>query len=646
MQVEQLTSLYPKDTGIELTNPLQAANYQNYLGRELNYLWFDSEYGINPDKVAALSGCLLPGGLLILSFEQVDKDNDLNNFMPWQNEDKPYISLFNQRLFNLASKNNRVITYYQGAKNKAYKVENLDKIWSRPNKLTPEQVNIVNSIGQQSKGHFLITADRGRGKSVCLAQLALELEKIHPSKAIYVTAPSKKNLDSFFEWHNQHTIVSSQLNYIAPDALANSAKQIDFLLIDEAAAIPEQLRQQIVTKARHVTYATTLHGYEGSGQTFNLKFKQFLTRHDCGLMEYKLTTPIRWSENDPLEGWLNRTYLLSTDNSSYDLSKNIKIDWVSPMQLMNDESELEQIFGLLSQAHYRTTPSDLRYILDSPSLLIACIKNDRNQVVASALISQEGKLEPDLTAQILKGERRPKGHLLPQSVIVSSGLTQFANMLGWRIVRIAVQPNIQTLGLGSKLLQWLTKEATKNSEIEYIATSFSSTDNLLTFWKKQNFDLIRTGLTRDKASANFSVIMYKPISSLANQLNTKLTINCLEQINYYLASNYADVKPSLLWRWYSALSPNIAHDQIIDKEVILLVSTTSADIYSFKPKLTNFCIMNANTLLLKLSENESDLLAHYFLKQSPIEKICEMFKFTGKKQLTHNIRKILVKLCS
>jgi len=147
---------------------------------------------------------------------------------------------------------------------------------------------------------------------IAAAQLLLE----RPGLNIIVTAPSMKAIEQVFSHASQRLDSCEAINaayicyqggslrFVAPDELLKSNPDCDLLLVDEAAAIPVPMLKSMVDIYHRIVFSTTVHGYEGSGRGFGLKFEAWLSEHRPGWKGFKLDQPIRWNRNDPLERWL------------------------------------------------------------------------------------------------------------------------------------------------------------------------------------------------------------------------------------------------------------------------------------------------------------------------------------------------------
>ena len=156
---------------------------------------------------------------------------------------------------------------------------------------------------------------------------------------------------------------------------------------------------------------TTVHGYEGTGRGFDLRFRATLTALTPQWKSLKLSTPIRWASDDPVETWLFDALKLKASpvdakTLSEVTARHCRYECINRDVLLAEPQLLNTLFGLLVQAHYQTTPADLRNLLDGPNISV-WISRYQGQVVAAALVAAEGGFDSDLSQAIWRGERPP-----------------------------------------------------------------------------------------------------------------------------------------------------------------------------------------------------------------------------------------------
>ena len=128
------------------------------------------------------------------------------------------------------------------------------------------------------------------------------------NKKILLTAPKLANVETAFH-HAQLslpeslkanaslTLGQSSLRFIAVDELIKGDYKADLLMVDEAAAIPTAMLTQLLKRYSRIIFSTTVHGYEGTGRGFHLRFKQVLDALTPQWKEVELTEPIRWANS-------------------------------------------------------------------------------------------------------------------------------------------------------------------------------------------------------------------------------------------------------------------------------------------------------------------------------------------------------------
>jgi tRNA(Met) cytidine acetyltransferase len=345
-------------------------------------------------------------------------------------------------------------------------------------------------------GVSVLLAERGRGKSAVLGFAARAC--LQRGLRVLLCAPSRAAAGSVFRHAGVH------IDFCAPDnLLLDETITADILLIDEAAAIPLPMLLQLLQRFPHCVLATTTDGYEGTGQGFVLRFLRELDALAPGWQQLPLRSPVRWGVGDPLEQCLYDMLLLGAHEAKIDLDDSVidsaKVEVVSQQALLENPVLLQDIFGLLRSAHYRTTPDDLRFLFDGPAVSLYRLHH-ANQTLAVALLVEEGSLDANMAAQIAAGKRRPRGHMLVQTLAVHLKQSQYLQQRVARVVRIAVHTQCQRAGLGSHLLQAVIDDQQQRG-VHCIGSSFSATPDVLSFWINNGFELLRIGHKRQASSA-------------------------------------------------------------------------------------------------------------------------------------------------
>ena len=452
-----------------------------------------------------------------------------------------------------------------------------------------QQQQAIEMIKHVVSGHrrrpLVLLADRGRGKSAALGIATAKLVQLKLTNII-ITAPSFactavtfKHIKQELPDHTQHgkSIISgaSSINFVAPDELIEKLPKTELLLIDEAAAIPTPMLEKLLTHYSRIVFSTTLHGYEGSGKGFELRFFNKLDQLAPGWKKYKLTQPIRWATNDALENFVDTLFLLNTELTDIEGHHEFKLEHceikkLSPAMLTDNEPLLIQLFSLLALAHYRTKPSDLKLLLTHPDDQLYIVLYN-NTVVATAFCLIEGNISAELAEQIYMGNRRPSGNLVPQSLIYHCGIKEAAALRCLRITRIATHPQLRNRGIATHLLNTIAIRA-QTDGIDYLGTSFGATAKLIKFWKNLQFDCFRIGLKKEASSNSHALMMIKP-------LNNKAQLICESARNIFTESFYLLLSDELRYLGADIIYMLMRH--CINKSSDVLTQKDLLDLQSF-----------------------------------------------------------------
>ncbi|MGB0359963.1 MAG: GNAT family N-acetyltransferase, partial [Endozoicomonas sp.] len=451
----------------------RASKLSKWLGREHKNIVFDAFSGFDVDAFGAISGALSAGGVFILLtpplgswFQFPDPEN--RRIIVYPQMESAVSGWYLKRLSLLIQSSDQLSLWCQDGQ---LKMQQQCSVPDSKKKSPPApyrtfcQAKAVKAIHKVVRGHrrrpLVMTADRGRGKSAALGIAAAQLLK-EGIEQILITAPTRKTADIFFqhlrnELGEEYNECLSRVDFIAPDDLVNSRPETALLLVDEAAAIPSPMLEVMLTTYSRIVYATTVHGYEGTGRGFAIRFKKTLDHQAPHWQEVRLEAPIRWTVGDSLESFVFSALLLNATPVEIGTGKTVdpgqcQFRELTPESLIHDEALLHQLFGLLVLAHYQTRPFDLRQLLDGGNISIFCLFTPDNKLVAVLLAAQEGEIESTLSEGIWLGQRRVRGHLLPQSLSNHLGLPHAITLSGMRVIRVAVHPDVQRMGLGLVLL--------------------------------------------------------------------------------------------------------------------------------------------------------------------------------------------------
>lgn len=535
-----------------------------------------------------------------------------------------------------------------------------------------EQRAAVAAVHHVVSGHrkrpLVLLADRGRGKSAALGIAAAELLRAG-AKRIVVTAPHRNAVAALFAHAAPYGITmpnapaspalaeelqrfllppsAAVLEFIPPDELLRRPVNCDLLLVDEAAAIPTPLLTQLLHHYHRIAFATTVHGYEGNGRGFALRFFKVLDALTPGWQQRQLREPIRWGSDDPLE---RLTFALlqldAAPAAAAPLAEatpdQCRFEQLSAAQLQSDDALLAELFGLLVLAHYRTSPLDLRQLLDSPHLAIH-IARAHGQLIAAVVTLREGGFDEALAVQIHAGLRRPRGHLAPQALAVYCGLPEAPPLTTVRIMRIAVHPALQQRGIGGALLQHVAAAALA-SGCDYLSASFGISLELLRFWQRHALLPVRIGMAREAASGSHSALVMRPFTPAAMALFARARQRFLTYLPLQLSEPLQDIDPAvtlaLLGGEWSA--PPAALDEDDWRDLVSFACGRRGYEVCMGPihALTRQ-LLRDGALLQRLTAQQRALLIAKVVQQQPWDEVARAAGVAGQQQASDLLRTTL-----
>ncbi|WP_244890903.1 tRNA(Met) cytidine acetyltransferase TmcA [Modicisalibacter xianhensis] len=597
------------DPGLSGIAALPVAKARTRLGGEHDLVIVDAvspQAGFDPDAFGAISGTLRAGGLMVLLTPETwclgapGPDADYARLAAWPHTAESLNARFLARLSRRLIESPHVLRWWSGEHLSELDLPEADVMATAtpPDDqacLTHDQARAVGRLTRlRRRRPLVLTADRGRGKSAALG-IAAARRLQHGERCLWITAPRPAAVEPLFERlmallpegrreGNAFRVViegaSAEVRFLALDVLLEALQAPDIdarspptLFVDEAAAIPAPLLGRWLNAFPRIAFATTVHGYEGTGRGFALRFRGRLARETPDWRELHLVQPVRWAEGDPLEAVTRDLLLLEAEPA--DDVRAAEALFAHPMRIVpldrnrlaSDDACLSELFGLLVQAHYRTTPADLRQLLDGPGThLLAAYAGGVCVGVCQA--SEEGGFPADLALAIALGQRRPRGHLLAQSLAAHAGHVAAAEARWCRITRIAVHPAARRRGVGRSLVETLAQQM-QDRGIARLGVSFGAEVSLVAFWRSLGFVSLRLGLSREASSGEHALMMGRALDAPA-----AIELACLGQ-------EYRNLLPNLLAFELGGLEPELAAALLREGKPPVIDETTRARVAWF-----------------------------------------------------------------
>ncbi|KAM9450694.1 RNA cytidine acetyltransferase [Clarias gariepinus] len=432
------------------------------------------------------------------------------------------------------------------------------------------------------------------------------------------------------------------IQYIHPgDAV--KLGQAELVVIDEAAAIPLPLVKNLLGPYL-VFMASTINGYEGTGRSLSLKLIQQLRQQSAdsqqnlsaenkttstarlasarSLHEVSLQESIRYAQGDPVEKWLNELLCLDCLSvpriiSGCPLPETCDLYYVNRDTLFcyhkASEAFLQRLMALYVASHYKNSPNDLQLLSDAPAHHLFCLlppvpqtHNSLPEVLAVVQVCLEGEISQQSILNSLSRGKKASGDLIPWTVSEQFQDSKFGSLSGGRVVRIAVNPDYQGMGYGTRALQLLqqyyqgqfpllddkqgnpvafnsvSSEAMSLLEevvsprtdlpplllklnertaerLDYLGVSYGLTPQLLKFWKKAGYVPVYLRQTPNDLTGEHSCVMLK-------ELNAE---DSAEQ-SQWLPAFWKDFRRrflSLLSYQFSSFSPTLALNILQNKNI-------------------------------------------------------------------------------
>ena len=482
---------------------------KNLLGSEFPAIIYDARQGIHLDALAMAAGTLQDGGQLLLFLNhwadlanQPDSDS-----LRWSGEkhaiNTPHFIAFLQE--KIAKYGFPV--YQNTPLNLAPPMPQKDR--STRCQPTLEQARLLQQMAETEEAILIVTAKRGRGKSALAGLFAKQ--QLAQNQPVILTAPNKSAVNIF------NAFAGTEITFMPPDELSQNLSDAPqqfadhWLFVDEAAMIPLDILFRLTNAFKRVVLTTTIHSYEGTGRGFLLKF---MAKTNRTLRHFELFTPLRWQADDKLEAFIDDLLLCDCEDRlpqpPYDVALAELIQISHCERIPHDQ--IESVYGLLTLAHYRTSPLDLRRLLDAPQQQFYLAQALNSLLGCVWAVPEGGLTDKTLIRQIRRGERRPRGNLVAQMLCFQAGLEEACELCSLRISRIAVQPNWQQQGLGQRLIAQMKQQIKQQGAVDFLSVSFGYTPELLAFWQKCGFILVHFSESKEASSGCYSVVALCPLS--------------------------------------------------------------------------------------------------------------------------------------
>lgn len=408
----------------------------------------------------------------------------------------------------------------------------------------------------------VVDAHRGRGKSSVAGLAAGALAAA--GQSVIVTAPSRSNAATLLNragtlmetlgGRDGENTADGSVDYVEPTTLDEAVGGADAVFVDEAAGLPVALLSTALAAPR-VAFVTTVHGYEGAGRGFSVRFRDRLADADHEVVETHLREPIRYAPDDPVESWGFRALALDARPAVDRLVADATVTdtsyrRLSTATLRGDDHRLRETFGLLVRAHYRTEPTDLARLLDAPNLSTHALLVD-DHVVAVALVAREGGLSPERRQDVFGGGRI-HGNMIPDLLGSQLRDPEATRPVGYRVVRIATHDAVRRSGFGSRLLSAIETDLATGVDrpgfapADYLGSGFGATPGVVDFWRQNGYRSVHLSTTRNDTSGEHSAVLLSPVTDAGRALVARHEAGFRDRIPGVLSDTLRTLEPDVV----------------------------------------------------------------------------------------------------
>ncbi len=329
----------------------------------------------------------------------------------------------------------------------------------------------------------------------------------------------------------QNSVISKIIKVKYADPMVAGLMYSDVLIIDEAGGFIAQLIKRLIHGKRKIIMIFTLHGYGGSSRSLIDRLETILNNFNKSSERLELKEPLFYREDDPVEKWLEDTLLFDieppdlTEKEISEIVENmdkIKFETINFYLhfLGEKESELKAVMGILSSAHYRTSPERILFLADAPHYFALIIKYNEKPIAGLEIV-EEGNLTDEELKVLMKTS--PPGNIIPDKMLKYAGAVEFPKMKGWRVYSIAVHPKLIGKHVGSYIMGKIV-ELAKRKGVDWIGASFPGYLDLTLFWTFNKFIPVHISPKINKRIGEHTIIAVRPLSKESEECVRKANI--------------------------------------------------------------------------------------------------------------------------